>query len=161
MKKILSNKMLYIIAFICIILDQIIKLLIESSINLFEKIDVIDNFFSITNVQNDGGAFSILSGYSLIFIIFPITFIMFIDKYYIKYNFSRFNKVIYGMLYGGVLANLVDRIVRGYVVDYFDFKIFNYNFPIFNLADTFIVIGVFLLLLKEIRKENNLDSRNK
>ena len=158
MKKILSNKMLYIIAFICIILDQIIKLLIENSVNLFEKVDIIDNFFSITNVQNDGGAFSILSGYSLIFIIFPITFIMFIDKYYIKYNFSRFNKVIYGMLYGGVLANLVDRIVRGYVVDYFDFKIFNYNFPTFNLADSLIVISIFLIAIDIIRGEENANS---
>ncbi len=158
MKKILSNKMLYIIAFICIILDQIIKLLIENSVNLFEKVDVIDNFFSITNVQNDGGAFSILSGYSLIFIILPIIFIMFIDKYYIKYNFSRFNKVIYGMLYGGVLANLVDRIVRGYVVDYFDFKIFNYNFPTFNLADSLIVISIFLIAIDIIRGEENANS---
>lgn len=82
---------------------------------------------------------------------------------YIKKNNiqNKLELVSISLIIGGSLGNLMDRVVRGYVIDFLDFKIFNYNFPIFNLADTFIVIGVFLLLLKEIRKENNLDSRNK
>ena len=81
------------------------------------------------------------------------------DKKYLE-GFSLTNTA-YGLLLGGILGNLLDRIIRGYVTDYVSLNIVGYHFPIFNLADTFIVIGVFLLLLKEIRKENNLDSRNK
>ena len=82
---------------------------------------------------------------------------------YIKKNNiqNKLELVSISLIIGGSLGNLMDRVIRGYVIDFLDFKIFNYNFPIFNLADTFIVIGVILLLLKEIRKENNLDSRNK
>ena len=74
---------------------------------------------------------------------------------------NKLELVSLALIIGGSLGNLMDRVVRGYVIDFLDFKLFNYNFPIFNLADTFIVIGVILLLLKELRKENNLDSRNK
>ena len=83
--------------------------------------------------------------------------------HYIKKNNiqNKLEIVSLALIIGGSLGNLMDRVVRGYVIDFLDFKIFNYNFPIFNLADTFIVIGVILLLLKELRKENNLDSRNK
>ena len=83
--------------------------------------------------------------------------------HYIKKNNiqNKLELVSISLIIGGSLGNLMDRVVRGYVIDFLDFKIFNYNFPIFNLADTFIVIGVILLLLKELRKENNLDSRNK
>ena len=83
--------------------------------------------------------------------------------YYLKKNQvkGKINILSFSLVIGGALGNLIDRIIRGYVIDFISIKIGNYNFPIFNLADTFIVIGVILLLLKELRKENNLDSRNK
>ena len=63
------------------------------------------------------------------------------------------------LVIGGSLGNLLDRVVRGYVVDFLDFHIFGYDFPVFNVADTFITVGVFLLFISLNRKENNHDSK--
>ena len=56
------------------------------------------------------------------------------------------------MLIGGITGNLLDRIVYGYVIDYLSFEIFNYNFPVFNLADVFIVVSILLILIKGIKE---------
>lgn len=61
----------------------------------------------------------------------------------------------HGLLLGGIIGNLIDRIIYGYVIDYLDFMIFNYNFPIFNLADTFIVIGCIILVINSYAKGEN------
>lgn len=80
---------------------------------------------------------------------------MFIIYYLMKNKItSKLELVSFSLIIGGSLGNLFDRIIRGYVVDFLDFRIFSYNFPIFNLADTFIVIGVLLLIINMARKEN-------
>ena len=61
----------------------------------------------------------------------------------------------YSLLIGGIIGNLIDRIVRGYVIDFISIKLGNYNFPIFNVADILIVIGVFLLLLSSRRRQSD------
>ena len=156
MKKILP------ISLLLIVIDQIVKILVINKMALQQSITIINNFFNITYVRNTGAAWSILSGNVLLLIMISVLALVTIYYYLIKdKDLNKIDIVSYSMLIGGIIGNLIDRIVHGYVIDYLDFKIFNYNFPIFNLADTFIVIGVFLLLLKEIRKENNLDSRNK
>ena len=127
-----------------------------------DSITIIKNFFYLTYINNDGAAFSILVGKRIFLILIAVLVIVMLIRYIKKNNIqNKLELVSISLIIGGSLGNLMDRVVRGYVIDFLDFKIFNYNFPIFNLADTFIVIGVFLLLLKEIRKENNLDSRNK
>ena len=65
------------------------------------------------------------------------------------------------MLIGGIIGNLIDRIVHGYVIDYLDFKIFNYNFPIFNIADTLIVISIIIIGISLIVGEYREQNRNK
>ena len=151
-----------IISIILLCIDQISKLLV---VNLLTKTDsktIIKNFFYLTYINNDGAAFSFLVGKRIFLILIAVLVIVMLIRYIKKNNIqNKLELVSISLIIGGSLGNLMDRVVRGYVIDFLDFKIFNYNFPIFNLADTFIVIGVFLLLLKEIRKENNLDSRNK
>lgn len=66
---------------------------------------------------------------------------------------STLEKISYIFLTGGIIGNLIDRIIYGYVVDYLRFIIFGYNFPIFNLADICITIGVILLIINMLRKE--------
>lgn len=151
-----------IISIILLCIDQISKLLIVNLLTKTNSIAIIKNFFYLTYINNDGAAFSILVGKRVLLILIAVLVIVMLILYIKKNNIqNKLELVSISLIIGGSLGNLIDRVVRGYVIDFLDFKIFNYNFPIFNLADTFIVIGVFLLLLKEIRKENNLDSRNK
>ena len=154
--------MIIIISIILLCIDQIAKLLVINLLTKTDSITIIKNFFYLTYINNDGAAFSILVGKRIFLILVAIIVIIMLIHYIKKNNIqNKLEIVSLALIIGGSLGNLMDRVVRGYVIDFLDFKIFNYNFPIFNLADTFIVIGVFLLLLKEIRKENNLDSRNK
>lgn len=151
-----------IISIILLCIDQISKLLVVNLLTKTDSITIIKNFFYLTYINNDGAAFSILVGKRIFLILIAVLVTVMLIRYIKKNNIqNKLELVSISLIIGGSLGNLMDRVIRGYVIDFLDFKIFNYNFPIFNLADTFIVIGVFLLLLKEIRKENNLDSRNK
>ena len=151
-----------IISIILLCIDQISKLLVVNLLTKTDSITIIKNFFYLTYINNDGAAFSILVGKRIFLILIAVLVIVMLIRYIKKNNIqNKLELVSISLIIGGSLGNLMDRVVRGYVIDFLDFNLFNYNFPIFNLADTFIVIGVFLLLLKEIRKENNLDSRNK
>lgn len=139
------------------VLDQLSKLLVLH--NIHNNIEIIKNFFYLTYAQNEGAAFSIFTGKRFFLIIITIIIIGLI-LYYIRKNKvkEKLNILAFSLVLGGAIGNLIDRIVRGYVVDFISVKIFNYNFPIFNLGDTFICIGVFLLLIISLRKDNKHDN---
>ena len=151
---------LFIISFIILIIDIISKRLVISYMFLDMSISVIDNFFSITYARNTGVAFSFLDGYVDLIIVMTIVVILLIFKYVkdnINNNIDLFG---YSFIIGGAMGNLIDRIVYGYVVDFLDFNIFGYNYPIFNLADTFIVIGVGILIFNSFREVGERDEVN-
>lgn len=130
---------------LCLIVDQFIKWCVTSSLSLAKSIHIIRNIFRITYVQNTGAAWSILSGniYFLIGVgILSIVFLFFLWKH----KPTKLNSFIYGILLGGILGNLVDRIRVGYVIDYIDFNFGSYHYPIFNLADIFIVISILCII---------------
>ena len=137
-----------ILSIIFLIIDQITKILVVNSIVPGENIEIIKNIFSIIYTNNTGAAFSILLG-KRIFLIVVAILIIGILLYYIKKNKvdGKLNIIAFSLIIGGSLGNLIDRIVRGYVVDFISIKLGSYNFPIFNIADTLIVVGVILLLL--------------
>lgn len=149
-------KKVYIIALISLIIDQIVKILVSNYLILGQTTKIINNFFYLTYVQNTGAAFSILIGYRYILIIITLIFLYYLYKYTKKQtNLNKLAILSYGLLLGGIIGNLIDRIIYGYVIDYLDFMIFNYNFPIFNLADTFIVIGCIILVINSYAKGEN------
>lgn len=146
-------KKITIFSILFFIIDLVVKTIVKNSIELYSSIKIIPNFFNLTYVQNTGAAFSILENNRILFIIVALIAIFFIYSYLNKINcFSKFNIICYSLLIGGIIGNLFDRIVYGYVIDYLSFNIFGYNFPVFNLADSYIVIAVFLILLKEIKE---------
>lgn len=156
MKNILEKKVIWIISFICIIIDQMIKFVINNNINLYDQNTIIDNFFYLTNVRNYGAAWSILTGSRIMLII--VTILIIIGLYYFfirKEKLKKYEKVIYGFLYGGIIGNLIDRIFRGYVIDYLEFYIFGYSFPVFNLADILIVISMFFIIISVIKGDKD------
>ena len=150
-------KKLIITSSIVILLDQAIKIIL--SIFNVDSINVINNFFKITLVHNYGAAWSILNGYRLFLIVVSILELFIIYNIFIK-NQKVKNGIILGMLIGGIIGNLIDRIIYGYVIDYLDFNIFGYNYPVFNLADSMIVISIILLILF-INKGDTYDSRKR
>ena len=138
------KKKIFIFSLIIIIIDFIIKLF---ALNNITNICVIPNFFYLTLAKNTGAAFSLLENQTIFFILIGVLVIFYIFNYLIK------DKMSYIFLTGGIIGNLIDRIIYGYVVDYLRFIIFGYNFPIFNLADICITIGVILLIINMLRKE--------
>ena len=155
---------IFIISLIVLIIDIISKRLVISLMDEFESIEVINNFFRITYAQNEGVAFSLLDGYVPLIIVVTLMVILFLFKYAVANTGRNLELFGYSFILGGAIGNLLDRICYGYVVDFLDFKIFGYDFAIFNLADTFIVIGVFLLLLVSFKEEgikNGISSRKK
>ena len=145
-------KRLISVSLIAFLLDRIIKLIVVS---LTSDIVVIKNFFEITYVTNYGGAWSILNGYRLLLI--TISFIALLVIYFTFIRGKELNKlssITLGLLIGGILGNLVDRLIYGYVIDYLSFNIFGYLFPVFNLADALIVISVGILIYIELGGKN-------
>ena len=152
--------LIIILSIILLIIDQISKILVVRLIDINNGIEVIKNFFYLTYTHNTGAAFSILTGQRIFLILIAIVILIILFNYIRKNKIEgKINKLAFSLIIGGSLGNLIDRIIRGYVVDFLDFKIFGYNFPVFNLADTFIVIGAFLLLIITIRKEVKHDNR--
>lgn len=157
----LKNHLIYIITLFLVVIDQLVKYLIISKMNLLQSIDIIDNFFSITYVVNEGAAWSMFSGKGIILIIFTIVAIILINKYCIgNKKLNKFETIVYGVLYGGIFGNLIDRIFRGGVIDYLDFKIFGYDFPVFNIADICIVLSMICVMFITLRGEKD-GSNNK
>ncbi len=138
-------KKLFIFSMIFLFIDQLTKGLINIYMNVNESIKIFD-FLSLTYVHNIGAAFSILSGARWLFIILGIIALNIIYLFFIKdKNLNNFEIIIYALLLSGIIGNLIDRILYGYVIDFIDITIF--NFAIFNLADSFIIISIILLLL--------------
>ena len=149
------------ITFLCIVIDQMVKIIVSSTLKLNYSNEIISNFFNLTYVQNDGAAWSIFSGNRLFLIFVAIMSIILIYVYFIKNKkLTNFENITYGLLLGGIIGNLIDRIIFGYVIDYLDFLIFNYNFHIFNFADICIVVSVFLLIIDIFRGEKSETSSN-
>ena len=144
------KKKIFIFSLIIIIIDFIIKLF---ALNNITNICVIPNLFYLTLAKNTGAAFSLLENQTIFFILIGVLVIFYIFNYLIKDKISTLEKISYIFLTGGIIGNLIDRIIYGYVVDYLRFIIFGYNFPIFNLADICITIGVILLIINMLRKE--------
>lgn len=152
MKKIFEYGLLWV----CI--DQLTKRIITIFIELEKSITIIPSFFKLTYVRNTGAAWSILEGNRLFLILVSIVAIGLVYFFMIKdKKIEKIEQVGYGILLGGILGNLLDRIVFGYVIDFFHFIFGNYNFPIFNVADIGIVLGTFIIIgimLKEDFHEN-------
>ena len=155
------NKKTYIIAVLILIIDQVSKSLIEIFFNLNKSVLVIEDFFYITVVHNTGGAWSIFSNHSYLFIIASIVAIVLLIKFMFGFKDNLRNNIAFASLFGGIFSNLADRIFLGYVRDFFFFFIFGYDYPIFNIADMAIVLGVILLIVAVIKGEDRSDKVSK
>ncbi len=142
---------LFIIAGLIVVIDQISKYLVSSLMQAGDSIALIESFLHITFVRNPGAAFGMLPYQTIFFVIITVFVVIFIIYYYRSLNSGhRMLRFALAMLLGGALGNLIDRLRSGYVIDFIDFKIWP---PVFNLADSAIVIGIGLFLIAFWRDE--------
>ena len=150
------KKKILVIALVGIIVDRISKILVSSSNGYV----VIKNFFNITYAKNFGAAWSMFSGNRLFLIIITVFALLFILFYIYKAkNINKIETLSYGFILGGIIGNFIDRLFFGYVIDFLDFNLFGYNFPIFNIADSLIVIGAIIMIIASfVRGDRNESS---
>lgn len=158
------NRKILIVAAFTLLLDQLTKVAVSTLIPLNGEFVFIKNFFSIHYINNYGAAWSILTNQTTFIIILSIISLIIIYHFMFVFQKNKRNNIAFGLLVGGLVGNLIDRWLFGYVRDFFDFCIFHYDYPIFNIADMSIVIGVILLLYAVIKGEDqrgNIDSNEK
>ena len=146
-------KIIILISLLSLGIDIISKQLVLNFMLEHQSITIIKNFFYITFAKNTGVAFSFLEGKVPLIIIMTSIIIILILKYIKSTNPNKYESISYGLILGGAIGNLIDRIIYGYVIDFLDFNIFGYPYPIFNLADTAIVIGVIALIILSLIDE--------
>ncbi len=151
-----------IISMLLILVDILSKELIIRSLSLNESIILIKNFLKITYIKNTGAAFGILSNNILLLIGITVILVAYLTKELVKSK-SNVNIISYVLIISGAFGNLIDRVFRKYVIDFISFTLFGREMAVFNIADTFITIGIFLLIFniikEEIHERNNSKSR--
>ena len=140
------NKQKLIIGLFVLIIDQILKGIIET---LTKSYVIIDKVFSIKFVTNTGAAFSILENNILLLIVVSISVLILVYNLSFSFKSDKLTNITFGLLYGGILGNLIDRVFYGYVRDFISIG----KFPVFNIADMAIVIGIMLLVIISIKGE--------
>ncbi|MEH2347301.1 MAG: signal peptidase II [Nostoc sp.] len=147
----LKNRLFWIAAFIAFFLDQITKYWVVQTFSLGQTLPLLPGIFHFTYVTNTGAAFSLLSGkvewlrwLSLGVSLVLIAFALFGP------TLNLWDQLGYGLILGGAMGNGIDRFVLGYVVDFLDFRLI--NFAVFNVADSFISIGIVCLLIASLEK---------
>lgn len=130
-----------------ILFDFISKIIITSNLELGQSINIINNFFKFQYIRNTGAAFGFMMNNTIILIIITIFMIIYLIRE-IKINYkNKFMIFSLSLIISGAIGNLIDRIFRGYVVDFISFSLYNYEFAIFNIADIYITFGVILLII--------------
>lgn len=140
-----------------LIIDQVTKVYIDRTMELFQSIPVVENFFHITYVRNRGAAFSFLShaSWRLPFFIAVslIAAIVIIIAYTKLREEQKLAQVSLAMIFSGAVGNLIDRVRLGEVIDFLDAHWYQHHWPAFNVADSLICVGVFLLAIDMLREE--------
>ena len=149
-----------VVSVLLIIIDQLTKYLTVKFIDLYEVVELIPNIVSFTYIQNTGAAFSILEGKMWFFYI--ITVVVVAGLIYYMYTEAKENKVLgflLSLILAGAIGNFIDRLFLQYVVDMIKLEFI--DFAIFNVADSYLTVGVTLLLIytlyderKTLKKDN-------
>ena len=146
-----------IFSLVLILLDFLTKFLIIRSFNINEGIILINNFLKFIYIKNSGAAFGLLNNNIYILLIITIALISYLIYELIKCN-NKLYFFSYLLILCGALGNLIDRVFRGYVVDFISFTLFGREMAIFNVADIYITFGVILFIFsifKEGKHERN------
>lgn len=159
-KTIKRKKSFFLVAVLGIIFDQLTKyLVVQNFAEIGDTLPLWENVFHFTYVINTGAAFSFFSGQVEIlrWISLIVSIILLIFVWYSP-RITLLEQLGYGFVFAGAVGNGIDRFLFGYVVDFFDFRLI--NFPVFNIADVAINIGVILLLIASFVTPAKSNNRN-
>lgn len=139
---------------VLVILDQVSKWMVSRYIPLHHEYEILSGFFSLTHVHNPGAAWGILAAHSWgTAVLAVISFVLGILLFFLVGRCKEMSlRLTLALIFAGSAGNLIDRVVRSYVVDFFHFRFGGWSFPSFNLADSYIVCGsivLFFLLLQD------------
>lgn len=145
--------MLYIVlTIIAVLIDQLVKWWVTATIPLNQEQAFIPGLFNLMNLHNSGAAWSILEGQRWFFFIVTIVTIGVIAWLMFHYRGQRWLEISLCLILAGTLGNFVDRLRFGYVVDMFEFL--PVSFPVFNVADALLTIGVILLAIMILKEDD-------
>ncbi len=144
-----SGLIFFLISLFIVLSDQTVKFFIRNSMNIGDSIAVIKNIFHITYVTNYGASFGIMKGQTTLLIWFSIIIIGIMLFYYDRIQEKKSLQIFSGLILAGTLSNLIDRLLFGFVIDFFDFRIW----PVFNIGDSCICIGAVCLIIYFIREK--------
>ena len=145
---------------IMVLADQISKTAIRSTMTLYESITVIPGFFHLTYITNDGMAFGINFPFG-IYIFSTISIILTAILFWYLWTIREENIILrsgVAMILAGAIGNLIDRLLLGEVVDFLDFMIGDLHWYVFNFADSFVTIGMGIILYDAIILEKKRQS---
>jgi signal peptidase II len=154
----LKNRLFWIAAFIAFFLDQLTKYWVVQTFKLGETLPLLPGVFHFTYVTNTGAAFSLLSGKVewLRWLSLGVSLVL-VGLALLGPLLNLWDQLGYGLILGGAMGNGIDRFVLGYVVDFLDFRLI--NFAVFNVADSFISIGIVCLLIASFQKTPTTNRR--
>ncbi len=130
-----------------LIVDQLTKFLVMKYMTIGQSISVIDHFLYLTSHRNQGAAWGILQGKMVFFYVVTLFVIAMVVLWMRKLNVRKEKLLVIALslILGGALGNLIDRVLYQQVTDFINVYLFGYDFPIFNIADSALCIGVFLM----------------
>ena len=148
------------IATVGIIIDQITKVIVDRSMQLYDSIPIVENFFHLTYVRNKGAAFSFLSNASwrlpFFITVSIIASIVILVAFRKLRDDQKLAHTSLALIFSGAVGNLIDRIRLGEVIDFLDAHWYRHHWPAFNVADSLICVGVFLLAIDLYFEEKRL-----
>ena len=142
----------FFLPFFIVLIDQLSKIVVHAKMNLYDSFTVIPSLLDFTYIRNEGIAFGInFPGSKIFFIIFPILITFYLISLLKNKEFEdNTSQIALFLIIGGAIGNILDRIFRGYVVDFIDFHINGAHWYIFNVADASVTIGLLFLLYSSI-----------
>ena len=152
-------KVLFVSA-VLVLADQISKTIVVKTMSLYESIPVIQNFFHFTYITNDGMAFGINFPFGY-YIFTSVSILLTLFLFWYLWSVRTHSIVIrlgISFIIAGAIGNLIDRIFLGAVIDFLDFMIGNFHWYVFNLADSYVTVGMVLVLIDSIILEKKRES---
>jgi len=144
----------FAIALVAVIADQLTKRWFLNEYALYESREVIPGFFNFTRTFNTGAAFSLFKDHPEVLTLVSVTVFALMVIFRVKlFENNKVEQVAFGLIAGGIVGNLTDRVQYGHVIDFIHWYVGDYSWPIFNIADSCICVGVGLYMISGFKKD--------